>query len=308
LYLEVKKRQNSFYFESHTFTHPSLNSHSYEEALAELIPNIDIALDLFGTSNSTSIYSSSAMVTPSISGLFNGEVLRALATVGIYTVVGDNSRPELVPENKYHGIYTSVETHGFDGIYIVPRHVTDIFYNVATPDQEVAEYMKIYGVSKTINEIVSIQAQTAARFLLSYRHDPYMFHQANFGSYTTTLGGKSRVTSLLSNWIANTFSQLTRFTTLPFWGYKQEDLAEIWKEREARDACEVNVQATVTDATITDLTLVSVNSCRYALTGVYVTPIEGITSTEVYGPDLTTWITLTAGKPIHLTLATPVSL
>eukprot|EP00026_Physarum_polycephalum_P003715 Phypoly_transcript_03729.p1 GENE.Phypoly_transcript_03729~~Phypoly_transcript_03729.p1 ORF type:complete len:737 (+),score=86.88 Phypoly_transcript_03729:116-2326(+) len=308
LYLELKLRQNSFFFESHTFTHPSLDPYTYEQTLDELTQNIELAHDFFGTTNSTNVYSSSAMVTPSISGLFNGEVLRALAAVGITTVVGDNSRPELVPENRYHGIYTSVAKHGFDGIFIVPRHVSDIYYDVSSPDAEIAQYTHIYGSAKTLHEIVVLQSHNAAQNLLAYRHDPFMFHQANLGSYSMILGGQQKVTSLISMWIANTFSQLVRFSTLPYWTYKHEDLAEIWKDREIRDNCAADVQATVTNGKITSLYLTSANSCRYALTGIDVVPVAGITSTETYGPDVTTWIILNAGSPIQLTLATPISL
>lgn len=43
---------------------------------------------------------------------------------GIKYVVGDNSRPELVPKTSlYHGITTTEAEHGFPGMYIIPRQV-----------------------------------------------------------------------------------------------------------------------------------------------------------------------------------------
>ena len=45
---------------------------------------------------------------------------------GIRNVVGDNSVAALLPTNPYHGMYTTVEKHGFPGIFIIPRQATSI--------------------------------------------------------------------------------------------------------------------------------------------------------------------------------------
>lgn len=71
-----------FLFESHTYTHPILNTYTQEQVrttttisllltilkvTAELLPNIDVAREFFGTAESTASYSAHAMVTPSVS-------------------------------------------------------------------------------------------------------------------------------------------------------------------------------------------------------------------------------------------------
>jgi hypothetical protein len=54
--------------------------------------------------------------------------------------IGDNSQPILTPPVTYHGMYTTNATNGFDGMYIVPRHATNIYYDSQTPDIEMLQY------------------------------------------------------------------------------------------------------------------------------------------------------------------------
>jgi len=61
------------------------------------------------------------MVTPAISGLFNGEALKALWDVGIRYVDGDNTVDALIPPNLWYGIITTQDVHGFPGMFITPR-------------------------------------------------------------------------------------------------------------------------------------------------------------------------------------------
>jgi hypothetical protein len=63
--------------------------------------------------------------------MFNGEALRAMYDLGIRNVVGDNSRPELVPSNLYHGYYTTVAVNKYSGIYVIPRQSTNIYYDAS---------------------------------------------------------------------------------------------------------------------------------------------------------------------------------
>jgi hypothetical protein len=54
-------------------------------------------------------FSSTSMVTPAISGLFNGDALAAIAAAGITTVVGDNTWPTLLlnKDSPYHLLATT---------------------------------------------------------------------------------------------------------------------------------------------------------------------------------------------------------
>ena len=68
------------------------------------------------------VYCVCVKVTPRITGLFNGEALRAMYDVGIYSAVGDNSQ-RTNSSNPYHALITSISVNGFDGVQIIPRYV-----------------------------------------------------------------------------------------------------------------------------------------------------------------------------------------
>ncbi len=111
--------------------------------LWELQENIRFSNEIFFplVGSYSSNYSPRSMVTPSISGLFSVDALqfvlykiarsitilfRALYDSGIRNVVGDNSVKALVPDFPYHGITTTKEVNGLDGIFIIPRQATSI--------------------------------------------------------------------------------------------------------------------------------------------------------------------------------------
>jgi hypothetical protein len=98
---------------------------------------------------------------------------------GFQFVVGDNSRPELIPENLYHTLHTNA-TNGYDGLVIVPRHATNIYYDSCWPIHITEQYDHFYGYlygHSSLDQIISRDVAVAMKALLAYRHDPFMFHQ-----------------------------------------------------------------------------------------------------------------------------------
>jgi hypothetical protein len=74
---------------------------------------------------------STGIIPPAITGLHNGDALRAWSDRGITNVVGDNTRPVLLnPVNEYWPLITTVAANGFAGMQITPRWATNIYYNV----------------------------------------------------------------------------------------------------------------------------------------------------------------------------------
>lgn len=142
LYLAAKTMRDDFFWESHTYSHPYLDNMTYDEVKEELDKNTEGAKELFDNDLNNPMYCRKSIVTPSISGMYNGEALRAMWDVGLRYVVGDNSRPDLVPTNLYHGLYTNESYNGFDGIYIIPRHATNIYYFASTT-QEIEDQFNI---------------------------------------------------------------------------------------------------------------------------------------------------------------------
>lgn len=237
LFILAKQLRDSFDWETHTWDHLGMDAMNYADvsklpllqpfdrliyntqALNELTRNFAGAEVLFDTDlnvNTPDRWSNKSMVNPAITGLFNPEALRAIWDFGIRFVVGDNSRAELIPANLYHGLYTTVEKNGFDGLYIIPRHATDIYYCASRPinieEQYNDRYRTYWGRDFTFDEILTEESSFNGHFLLSLRHDPYMFHQANLRKFTNTHGVE---TSLITSWMEAILTWTAKFTTLP---------------------------------------------------------------------------------------------
>ena len=75
------------------------------------------------------------------------------------------------------GIYNPLQPQ----ILMIPRRPTNLFYNVSTPDQWMAEYNDIYrsfwGRDLSYAEILDNESDVLAQYLLKGENDPWMFHQ-----------------------------------------------------------------------------------------------------------------------------------
>eukprot|EP01111_Echinosteliopsis_oligospora_P008511 TRINITY_DN2423_c2_g1_i3.p1 TRINITY_DN2423_c2_g1~~TRINITY_DN2423_c2_g1_i3.p1 ORF type:complete len:898 (+),score=232.22 TRINITY_DN2423_c2_g1_i3:167-2860(+) len=288
LFLKAKTLLDEFVWESHTYTHPELDNLTYAETHLEMSSNLDTTLALFGSYNHPR-YSNQSMVTPSISGIFNGEALRALWDVGIHFLVGDNSRPELRPEFPYHGYYTTVAVNGFKGMHILPREATYIYYDCSLPDELESEYNHLYrnyyGKDSTTSDIVYREGKRVALLLLAFRNDPYMFHQANLREFTNEAG---ETVTLLSSWIDSIISEYSKYYSLPLHGHNHDLLSQKYLNREARDACGFSATVSVNSATkqIVSVQGTSEGECEIALTGVRASAQQNRLTEEIYGPDI----------------------
>lgn len=78
---------------THTFTHLELNSATYHDATREIAFNLLYAELLNFTSAAK--FSGSGLIPPAITGMHNGDVLRAWSDNGLWNAIGDNTRPPL---------------------------------------------------------------------------------------------------------------------------------------------------------------------------------------------------------------------
>ncbi|KAK4981103.1 hypothetical protein LTR28_005928 [Elasticomyces elasticus] len=78
---------------SHTFTHLELNTATYHDAYFEILTNLQFAEFLNFTVGPR--FSGSGLIPPAITGLHNGDVLRAWSDNGLWNAIGDNTRPPL---------------------------------------------------------------------------------------------------------------------------------------------------------------------------------------------------------------------
>jgi hypothetical protein len=117
-----------FYLGSHTFTHEDLNNCSYTDAYSELIYNRNFATAA-GWSNLPT-WSNFSMVSPGISGVFNGDALKAFVDAGYSSIVGDTSRPNIGnPINSRWPWITSISSSNYEGFSVIPRFPTAIYFN-----------------------------------------------------------------------------------------------------------------------------------------------------------------------------------
>lgn len=78
---------------SHTFTHLELDNVTYHDATREISYNLLYAELMNFTSAAK--FSGSGLIPPAITGLHNGDVIRAWSDNGLWNAIGDNTRPPL---------------------------------------------------------------------------------------------------------------------------------------------------------------------------------------------------------------------
>jgi hypothetical protein len=307
LYLYAKSVRDQFFWESHTWDHPILDDLNYTTVYNEWFDNNATALELFDNDLTNPIFNQHSVITPSISGLFNGEALHAMADIGIQNVCGDNSHKEQAPAFGYHGWYTNVTSNGWDGIYVVPRHATNIYFDAADLDQIVSQYNWLYNRTFNMEQIVQAEIEANVINLLSFRHDPFMFHQANMKQ----IEYQGKLTSLMGLWVDAVVDAVMQYSVLPFWSMKHEDLAKELHLREDRDRCGFTARLHVSAAgQISGFYGASTQECQFGVTvPPTITPIADSRVTQEFMIDHTTmWINMAADSPITFAFNTPIDL
>jgi len=218
VYFANKTNMHSFFHVSHTFTHEDETNATYSDVVKEITWN-QAWFKAIGFSDvaSTAYFSPNGLIPPGITGLHNGDAVRAWLENGITYVVGDNSRSVLMNvasrKSGYHPIITNVKENGYDGAYIIGRYGSTIYYNCDTPDCDNKEWKAIAGGSGDFNAQLEYEKTVNTKYLLSMRWDPYMFHQANMrvsDTQATTLLGKNKKWSLLMAWTEAVVYEFTR--------------------------------------------------------------------------------------------------
>lgn len=85
--------RNAFFHISHTFTHEALNNATYSDTNKEITFNKAWLAQIGFTGTN---FSPNGLIPPAITGLHNGDAIKAFLDNGINYVVGDNSRPVLL--------------------------------------------------------------------------------------------------------------------------------------------------------------------------------------------------------------------
>ena len=327
----LQSYQGSFHWMSHTFDHPNtLNGLSKsspngngDDIDLEVLTNLWVASNpngvMLDTDQSDTLtqltftdFNPANMVTPGITGLNDPNVPGYLNQDGIQYVVTDtsvigqqNNGPNPSPNV---GIVNSYEP----GIYEVPRHPNDIYYNVANWNDDQAEFDCIYSYptqvppydSYTAAQILNFVSSSFVSNMLIGDMDPEMFHQPDLHFSVNTAPGMpstGQPTSLIADTYNQTFSLYKQLYNLPVLSPTLDRLGQAMENRNAFNLS--NVTASIVGAYGPGATIsVTVPSSSSVPSAII--PVTGLNSTgaEIYGGQYISHISVTAGQTITLPL------
>ncbi|KAH7123530.1 hypothetical protein B0J11DRAFT_606326, partial [Dendryphion nanum] len=321
VWLADKKNMNAFLHVSHTFTHEDETNATYADVVKEITWNQEWFKRIgFTDATSSPFFSPNGLIPPGITGLHNGDAIRAWLENGIKYAMGDNSRPILMqrPDRKsdFHPIVTNVKENGYAGAYIIGRFGTSIYYNCDLPECVNKEWKAIAKGSGNFLSQLQYEAGVNSNYLVGLRWDPYMFHQANMRVSDTPkidLLGKNKKYSLLMAWTEFVLNQVTINTDWPIITLKHDDISIAIINRKTRDECLPQLSYVLSDdrKSITGVK-VSARNMKCG-TPIPVTVPNGVTDAkgatkEQRGKDpLTLWVSL-GGAEKSYTLDTAIQL
>ena len=226
------------------------------------------------------------MVTPDVSGLTNPNFLQAAYDQGMRYLVSDTSIPAYNNPAPNVGIYNTYQPQ----ILMIPRHPNNLFYNVSTPDEWVAEYNCFYanfwGRSLSYQEILDKESQMLLVYLLKGDIDPWMFHQPNLRAYDGTH-------TLLGDLIDMTLQKYSQYYNLPIENLRMNELGmnvAAWMQYLGAGVTASIVPGKTITLTAQKATLVPVTGLR----------IVGLS--ETYGGQRISYLPLAAGQSVTLPL------
>ena len=285
----AKQQQGQFNWISHTYDHTNLDAMSAADMTTELSKNNDVA-----TSLKLQNYTKATLVTPDVSGLTNANALQAMYTYGVRYVVSDTSKAGYGNPTPNTGITNPLQP----GILMIPRHPTNLYFNVQKPADWVAEDNCLYpagayGHVDTYAQLLDRESTMLLSYLLRGDIDPLMFHQPNMGAYDGTH-------SLLGDLMDATFAKYSKLVSVPIQSPTQEQLGQKMAARMAYNGAGVT-------AKMVGAGTISVSAQKDATI-----PITGLVTdcsqckAEPYAGQNITWVTLRAGQSVNLTIKNPI--
>jgi len=303
---------NKFGHISHTFTHEEQDNATYSDVYKEISFN-QAWLKAVGIDKATK-FTSNGIIPPAITGLHNGDALRAWWENGITNCVGDNTRPALLnKENDMWPLFTTVAANGFAGMQVNPRWASRIYYNCDTPACTVAEWIATSAGSGTFQDLLNIEKGETMRHLFGLFHDGYMFHQANLRNIDVdpiTINGVSEKYSIMQAWVETQVQEFVRLAEWPIITLTHQEMSASFLARFNRDKCGYSLRYATSNKKITAVTVSATgNTCTDPIPVTFPvapTSTQGF-ATEQFGADpLTVWVKL-SGSPVTFTLSTPIS-
>ncbi|KAJ5336846.1 uncharacterized protein MYU51_006035 [Penicillium brevicompactum] len=304
---------NKFGHISHTFTHEEQNNATYADVYKEISFN-QAWLKAVGIDKATK-FTSNGIIPPAITGLHNGDALRAWWENGITNCVGDNTRaPLLNTENAMWPLFTTVANNGFDGIQVNPRWATRIYYNCDTPACTLLEWINTSAGSGTFDDLLAVEKADTMRHLFGLYHDGYMFHQANLRNADLdpiTINGVSKKWSIMEAWVETVVQEYVRLADWPIVTLTHQEMSASFLARFNRDKCGYSLSYATSNKQITAITVSATgNTCTDPIPVTFPvapTSTQGFATEQLGSDPLTVWVQL-AGSPVTFTLSSAIPL
>lgn len=253
----VPENRDAFGHLSHTFTHQEMNNATYHDANNEITFN-QAWFAQTGIDQSKH-FSPHSLVPPAITGLHNGDVIRAWMENGIYYVVGDNTRAPLKnPNSGFWAYISNVEDDGYAGLVVIPRYATTIYYNCDTMNCTLTEWVVTSAGVDDVDALIKDAKLTNTRYLLGLHGDPYMFHQANMRHVdmeTFTVGSITKQMSLVEIWTEVVAQEMYRLTDWPIISLTQDNIAKYFLDRQTLDECNPQLSYSQNSGVISSVTV-----------------------------------------------------
>jgi len=279
---------------------------TYTQAAQEIQQNNQLAKQ-YGLTN----YSTANIVQPDISGLTNQNFLQAAYDNGVRYVISDTSRtgdPSSYGVNEgtvSTGTYdatlpgAAAATHGTSwNLLVVPRYPVNLYFNVTSPAQWLAEDNAIYptgafGHVSTYAALLDRESDVLLRYLLQGQNRPLMFHQPNVTAY-------DKVHSLLGDLIDATLAKYSNLVKVPVTSPTMNQLGQKMSDRMAYNkALATGLSASTVPGVSITLTNNSTTAATVPVTGLK--PGTGYTS-ETYAGQTISYVPLAAGQTKTLAL------
>ncbi len=276
----LQANQAQFLWIDHTYDHEDLTTVSYAFALNEFQQNTQRAQAL-----GLAAYNVQNLVTPGITGLTNAQAMQAAYDSGVRYVVSDTSLAGYNNPSPNAGAYNSLQPQ----ILQIPRHPTNLYFNVSQPSEWTAEYNCLYhsfwGQDLTYAQILDKESSMLLSYLLKGDLDPLMFHQSNLRAYDGTH-------SLLGDLLDATLAKYSALLTLPLVSPSMDLLGQQMAQRMAYNAA--GVTATIVPGQ--SITLQAQRATTVPVTGLIAS------GSETYGGQSIAHLTLAANTPLTLPL------
>jgi len=253
-YFKDPKHQDDFFWLTHTFSHQKLDFATYHDADTEMKLNIKMSKEPYLGMYDRPCYSPHSIVTPEISGLHNGDALRALKENGVNYAVGDTSRQDLSPANFYLPFISNKTTSNFDGFIAIPRQPPQIYWDCSTIEENMKLYKERYpDLNTDWNTHLDNEAVLHVKNFLKLRHDPYMFHEGNLRNADfpeVTIGEATGKFGMMQQWVERVNYEIQKYLNWPILTIKMDDLAQTYITKLEKEECQPQYTMIIDDATL----------------------------------------------------------